>query len=381
MYILEEDTLFKKVISNDLAPTTKRNKINYTKKFCSFMGETFEKIVLNMKKEEYGELIDGYKIIPYNVENSYTKDCLDGFKNYLESQELKESTIKIIINTVRTVLKEFNIILPKPPKFKKNNESSLNLLTQEDISYVLSQSNIHTQAFIVFAATTGLRLSDICNLTIKDYLYAVKKYHNCSSVDEFVNTAPLNMIGYWELYPQKTKKHGVIARVCNTPESNNLLLKSLKLRIECINELNQKYGKNESLTLDDNLFASREKYYKKSPIKGNFSVILYQKNKILQNKLRKDLKTKLDKKELSIVEYYKKLDELPKIHPHALRHYFISVLNAYCNNKTIALKMEGHAGNISIHKHYIGKSEDLYGEKMIREHYNSLIPYLSFLGN
>lgn len=45
---------------------------------------------------------------------------------------------------------------------RKNNESPL--LTQENISYVLSQSNRHTQVFILFANTTGLKLSEKANL-------------------------------------------------------------------------------------------------------------------------------------------------------------------------------------------------------------------------
>lgn len=45
---------------------------------------------------------------------------------------------------------------------RKNNESPL--LTQEDILYVLSQSNRHTQSFILFVNTTGLKLSEKENL-------------------------------------------------------------------------------------------------------------------------------------------------------------------------------------------------------------------------
>lgn len=376
-YDLRKDKLFKKIINNkDVAPATVTTYHDSVKQFCIANNKPLEQIVKEMKDGEYGEII-GNKIKPYNPEDSYTKECFDTFRDYLEEKQVKTSTIRQRIFDVRSVLRETNVILPKAPHFKEKREKLI-LLRRKDIAYVMSICDVHTQAFLAYAASVGFRVKDVLQLTIGDFMYATRRYHNCTSVEEFLEKAPQNMVGYWEIIPNKTKRFSLECKVCNTPESSNLLLKSLRLRAKSIENKNKRTGRNEKLEFDDALFGSRNKYYKKAPNPKSFTILLNTKNKKLQEHLKRELKQQLENEVISLIEYRKKLEELPNIHPHALRHYFISVLNAYCENKTIALQMEAHASDVKSHKHYIGQSEELYDEDMIREHYEKLIPYLTF---
>lgn len=377
-YDVCSDKMFVKATTiNKLAKHSVKTYANATKQFCIANDDMFENIVKEMKDNEFGEIIDGTKIKPYDVEESITKQKLLIFKQYLLDKKSSSNTINNRMSHIRTLLGNCNVILPKPFK-KEKDDKKLTLLRRKDISYIIEISNVHHKAILSFAGCTGLRVNDLVKLTIADFMYATRNYHNASSVEEFIETAPSGMVGYWELIPHKTKSHNLECCVCNTPESSDFILESLRHRMESIKKMNKKYGKDEKLELDDALFSSTQKYYKGFMNEHTFGVVLYGKNKKLQVKLKKELEEQLKRKEISLIEYQKKLEELPKIHPHALRHYFISVLNAYCSNKTIALKMEAHRSNVPTHKHYIGTSDELYGEDMIREHYEKLIPYLTF---
>ena len=364
-----------------VTPLTESTKEMYRraiKVFCEANNnKPFSQLISEMKEGEYGEII-GNKIKPYDVEESLTKEYLTNFKNYMMNvQQISNSSMRTRQTHLRTMLNNNNIILPKRFIFQNDNKK-LYLLTRKDIQYIMSISTLHNKAMLSFGGSTGLRISDICRLTIGDFMLATQKYHNSYSVEEFIDKAPLDMIGYWELTPQKTQKKNIECKVCNSPESSNYILESLRSRVESINAMNKNTGKNEVLEFDDALFGSREKYYKGYLNTKSLSIYLARKNKVFHEKLKRDLENDLKNRKISLMEYKKKCEELPRFHPHALRHYFISVLNAYCSNKTIALKMEGHRGDIPIHKHYIGQSDELFDEDMIREHYEKLIPYLTF---
>lgn len=375
--MIESDETFKKCLNKNLSKNSLKVYKQSAKLFCELQDKTFTEVVETIKDSEYGEIIDGYKIKPYNPDEGLINTYFEDYVNYMIDKELSESTIKVRVQSMRNLFNQANIILPKSPVIEVPKKR-LNLLTQEDINYVLSISTIHYQSLICLMGSTGLRLGDCLNLTIADFMIATSRYHNFTNVEDFIKNAPSDMIGYWELYPEKTKRKGMICKVCNTPESSNKLLLSLRMRQESIDKINKEKNKCLKLEMEDSLFGSRQQNFKKCSNVGSISILLSRKNNPFQEHKRRQLKEKLEKEEINLKQHQDQINNIPKFHAHALRHYFISVLNAYEPNKTIALLMECHRSDVKTHEHYIGQSEELYSEDMIREHYQKLIPYLTF---
>ncbi|MDR3063554.1 MAG: site-specific integrase [Methanobrevibacter sp.] len=90
--------------------------------------------------------------------------------------------------------------------------------------------NLKYKALILFLATTGLRVSDVVNLTIKDLLKATKQYHN-GTIENLLEQDPNNIIPVWDFDPQKTKDEGNLCITFNTPETTEYLFNYLKNRI------------------------------------------------------------------------------------------------------------------------------------------------------
>lgn len=370
---MENDKEFQKVIRlKDISPATKQGYADTVTDFCKAIGKTYTEIVLTLKEQQYDK-IENNRIIRYDAEQGMTKEVLSTYFFYMKEKGNKNSSINQKMRIVRTILKESGIILPKWKKLSEEKKKNI-ILMRKDLKYILDMSNIHQKALFTFLLSTGIRVSDALNFSIEDFIMSTYRYHNCVTLEEFLEKADEeNMIGFWEFIPNKTKKAGIVCKVCNSQESSKYLIQSLKERVRLINQLNKKLGTNYELEPTDSLFASMKKHYKGSLTRHGVNSIFREKEEKLLNKKKEELLASYKHKEITQKEYREKLNSLPEFYPHCLRHYFISHLRFSGINMQIALLMEAHSSPIKTDRNYVGENEELFSEENIRQEYKKLI--------
>ena len=78
-------------------------------------------------------------------------------------------------------------------------------------------------------------------------------------LEDFIENAPSDMIGYWKFHPHKTQRFNIECQTFNDPESSNLILQNLrKLKNEYYPRKNRKNGLDLKPSKDDALFGSKK---------------------------------------------------------------------------------------------------------------------------
>ena len=369
---LMEDYEFKKTIYySDVSEQTKKTYAKSLKLFCEYVGKTYSEIVEEIKAEQYDEIVDN-RIIRYNPNDGTVNRYMVGFLNHYKQKGNKESTLSIKEKHIRTCLKKSEIILPSIHIKAKKNNGKKNILTRKDIGYVINHSNIHHKALLSFAGCTGFRVSDLRKLTIEDFMESTREYHDFHDIDEFIEKAPYGMMGFWQIIPHKTQSINLECRVCNTPESSDYILDSLTERKDFLEK------KGLKLELDDALFSSRNKNYKGFYSEASLSPLFTLKNKMLYEHRKKELDDKYEKHLLSRREYHGALENIPKFHAHALRHFFTTTVRNYTTNRDVSLIMEGHTSPYKMDSHYVGKNDEMFSDDVIKETYKKILDCLTF---
>lgn len=369
---LMEDYEFRKTIWNsDIAEQSKKTYAKSLKLFCEYVGKTYTEIVEEIKEEQYDRIEDN-KIIRYNPNEGVVNKYIVEFLNHCKEKGNKESTLSIKEKHIRTCLKKSEIILPSIYIRHRNNQEKKNILTRKDIGYVIEHSNIHHKALLSFTASTGLRVSDLRKLTIEDFIESTRDYHDYHDVDEFIEKAPYGMMGFWELIPHKTQGINLECRVCNTPESSDYILDSLTERKDFLEK------KGLKLELDDALFSSRNKGYKGFYSETSLSPLFTLKNKMLFEYRKKEIDKQYDEHMISRREYREAINNIPKFHAHALRHFFTTTVRNYTTNRDVSLIMEGHTSPYAMDKHYVGANDELFSDDIIKETYKKIVNCLTF---
>jgi len=345
---------------------------------------TLEDLISKIKPFQ-NDRIENNMIIKYNPNDSDTliKQYYDIFINTSKNKGNSPKTIKTRLQRINSILKHNDILIPNEitKKIKlENTHKKMPLLENKDIAYILNNHcNIHQKAIYSFMASTGIRRHDVFNFTIKDFLMATYKYHKTLNLDEFLNKIDNNfMVGYWEFIPNKTKKSGLVCKTCNSSESSNYIIESLKARLISINKYNENHNSNIELTEEMPLFSNKRQHYIGKITNAGFTNVTMEKNKIYKDYKIKSIENDFKNDEIDIRQYNKLKENIPIFKLHNLRHYFISVLSQYIPNNNISLIMEAHTSNINTDKYYIGESSELYNEDTIREAYNNVEQYLTF---
>lgn len=373
-YNIYDDPEYQRITrKQDYSQDTLKVYANTLKIFCRVNNKPYHQIVEEVKEEQYDRIDkENNRIIRYNPNTSKIQGYIDNYIDHFKDKGNKPNSIKNRQNHLRTVLRKSDIILPTPQKIN-HPYTRKTILTKKDINSIIQTSNIHHKAIISFLATTGLRLYDALHqITIEKFIEATSSHHHYYNVEEFINHAPHDITPYWVFTPHKTRKLGLECRVCNTPETTHYLLQSLQERQRILND------KGETIELTDPLFVSRETNYKKPLNRTSVSALFWHKNKQFQENKKTILQQQLEEEKINYKEYKDKIQNIPKFHPHGLRHFFITTVRNYTTNHDISLIMEGHTSPYKMDKHYIGTSEELFNDKTIIETYEKIIPYLTF---
>lgn len=294
--------------------------------------------------------------------------------DYLRKQGCSNVSIETYLRVLRAVLSALGVILPKIPKLNPVPRQWY-LLSKEDLKYIMGITNLQFRALINFAAVTGLRITDICLLTVKDFMDATADYHDCSEVEDFLDCAPEGMMGFWELMPNKTKKLNVPCKVCNTPESSDLLLTTLNERVKYFQEKNEKEGLDLRISKNDPLFANRRMKFKGFHDPRSLSSNLGRYKHKLRAERERVFRYRYEQGEISRETYEESISVIPNFHAHALRKFFITTLARNRVDARISALMEGHRAPIATDSHYVNND---FLKESIKEEYMRCIPDLSF---
>lgn len=254
---------------------------------------------------------------------------------------------------ILAVLSYYGVKLPTFEKLKRE-PSEWNLLSKEDLKFIIADSTLTHASLISELKDTGKRLSDALKETIGDFMNATSEYHNYIEVDDFIDNAPQDMMATWEFYPQKTKKHNIKCITFSSPETCNLILQNLrKIKNESLPRINKEKGLNLKLCKNDALFSSKKLNYKGHFSQHSISDMFYRKNKKLKKHHIALINEDIEKGKLSIEDKEEAINRIPKFHAHGCRKYFISMINKNCGNLRICALLEGHTPPIATDPSYV----------------------------
>ena len=373
--ILKSKAYQKYVKKKNITQKTLNTYVFSLLQFCNANNKELDHIIKEVLEEQYPYIDEQGRIHEYNPEYSLIDNYLNNTVDYLRMKGNKNNSIYAHLVRIRAVLTALNIKLPNQVELEKD-DADWNVLSKEDIKFVNSISPLHHQALITFMAHTGIRTGDAIKvLTIEDFMKATYKYHQCTELDQFLEKAPMDMIGYWEFIPKKTRKYNVECKVYNTAESSNLILKSLHRRVESIKAINEKNGTDYRLEKSDALFTSRNQNFKRPMTENTLTTLCHRRNKELRKHKERLLYQEYEEGKISKETLEQKLSEIPVFHAHGLRKFFITTLARKRVDIRASALLEGHSP-IMQDKSYVDNDsleELLWGE------YNRVIPALSFL--
>ena len=373
--ILKSKAYQKYVKKKNITQKTLNTYVFSLLQFCNANNKELDHIIKEVLEEQYPYIDEQGRIHEYNPEYSLIDNYLNNTVDYLRMKGNKNNSIYAHLVRIRAVLTALNIKLPNQVELEKD-DADWNVLSKEDIKFVNSISPLHHQALITFMAHTGIRTGDAIKvLTIEDFMKATYKYHKCTELEQFLEKAPMDMIGYWEFIPKKTRKYNVECKVYNTAESSNLILKSLHRRVESIKAINEKNGTDYRLEKSDALFTSRNQNFKRPMTENTLTTLCHRRNKELRKHKERLLYQEYEEGKISKETLEQKLSEIPVFHAHGLRKFFITTLARKRVDIRASALLEGHSP-IMQDKSYVDNDsleELLWGE------YNRVIPALSFL--
>lgn len=372
--ILKDKSYQKYVKKKNITQTTLDTYVFSLVQFCNANNKTFDEIVQEVLDEQYPFIDEDGRIHEYNPEYGKIDNYLYNTAMYLKNKGNSNHSTYAHLARIRSVLSSLNIKLPNILELEKDTKDWY-VLSKEDIKFVLGICALHHQALITFMAHTGIRIGDVRNLNIEDFMKATYKYHECSEIDDFLEKAPKDMIGYWQFIPQKTKKHNIECKVYNTAESSNLILNSLHRRQSSIEKINQKKGTNYKLEKSDSLFSSRNKNFKGKINESTVTTLFIRRNTELHKHKKRLLMQELSEGKISEETFNAKLKEIPVFHAHGLRKFFITTLARKRVDLRASAFLEGHTPFMQHDRSYVD-SDNL--EDLIFEEYQRIIPALSF---
>ena len=206
--------------------------------------------ILKIAKDEQQPFTDKHgnpRILEMDDRTIYSYQYV--YDRYLSKKGNGERTKDEKLKTFRSFLKEYNIDLPHPIKYDTKTERTReeDLPTWDNVKKSLKYcKSLRDKTIVLFIATSGMRESDVVNLSIEDLIKAIKIYE-INTVEEFYKNEE-DIIPCWDFIPQKTSKDGNICITYNTHECIDYLKKYLEDRV----------NNNYSVELDDPLFRSKK---------------------------------------------------------------------------------------------------------------------------
>lgn len=343
-----EDKSFQKFLEKNktLSAATIKNYRIATMHFCNANQMPFHELIKTIKREQTDKII-GNEIIKYDPDYASIDDYQYTLVTYLQSKNVMNTTIDYNLDNLRTVLSKLKIELPSKPKLL-DDKKPWYPLNKSEIKYCMGISSFQYATMMECQADLGWRIFDIVSKKVGDFMESTYDSHECDEVEEFLLTAPKDMVGFWEFYPNKTKRNKTECKVPSPPWLNNHIMRMLHERV--------KYFERKGLKMEkeDALFGNRVKQFKGHIKPGSVSNWYNVVNQRLTIERTRVLNQKLKNGEITRGKHHKLIQEAPKFHSHGLRKYFISTLRKNRVHLSAAALMEGHAPPMKNDPSYAG---------------------------
>ena len=164
------------------------------------------------------------------------------YVEYLENQKASLTSIQTGLTMVRTFYSNFDVILPKPPVIRPDQEGDEVMDTTEElpgleeIKKAMDKATPLYKSIIVLMASSGMGRGEILRLTIQDLINAISRYADITiddlqDIDSLRKKLP-EKIGplEWKIYRAKMRhKNRKKYITFSTPESLDYLLRYLEL--------------------------------------------------------------------------------------------------------------------------------------------------------
>lgn len=174
------------------------------------------------------------------------KRRLTSYQLGMIQQGLTNSSINNYVAHIKMIYKYHDIEIPEIEGLKvQNNEKFTDIPSKEEIQTAINHSRTKMKAIITFIASSGLRRSDVAQLTIKDFIEATAEYHSGNNILEVLKelTNKKYVIPLWNITSVKT---GINFITFNSAECTQFTLQMLRERLmkEDLNEDNYLFDNN-----------------------------------------------------------------------------------------------------------------------------------------
>lgn len=271
-----------KIVHNWTENTYKQYNIALTS-YTTYHNMTFPELLTEAEKDEETITKTGKRKI---------KQRLLQYRIHLqEDKQFKPNSTKAYLSKISKIYKYHDIDIPDLPRIKcPIMENYEDIPTHKQIQKAIFTSRPKMKAIITFIASSGLRRSDVANITLQDFIDATREYHNnnYTTLEELLNildTEKNVIVPTWNITDQKT---GIQHITYSSNESTYYIVELLRER-----------NKHETLTPDDTIFG----------IQANTITRNFQK---INNRLQ-----------------YGTKEGRAYFHPHALRKYFATTLTTH----------------------------------------------------
>lgn len=262
----QTDHKLKKVISKkDLSDSRIREYDIAFKEIYDLTGHTPSELIEIAKKEQKPFYNNGI-IEVMEMEDRAVEKIQDQYYDYLKNKKvngrkLMDRTIQTKLSVYRAFLKANKIEMPEKIKITipKQRLRDKDIPTWNDVNNAINLcKSPRDSAIIAFAVSTGLRISDILNLKLKDLIEACEIYFDKDedkTLNVLLNKNADNIVPCWEIVAQKTDNDDTpnLTVTFNTPEASRYIWFYLKDRF------NRSKKKNENYVVDmeEPLFKSQ----------------------------------------------------------------------------------------------------------------------------
>ena len=250
------------LVRRNLSDDAIKNYDTVFNELYELFGVTPTDIVAIGKKEQRPFITDNGDVDFIELEDrSVTRFHFEYYK-YLEEKNLAGRTVKLKLDSFKALLGEYGIEKPKSINIVVQNDMirDEDIVSWREVEAALSFCNgIRDKAIIAFMATTGLRSSDVVNLTINKFIEACDIFFDESeekSIDVLLSKNPDDIIPCWEIMPSKTSKNSQLCVTFNTPEATKYIFQYLNERIR---KDIKKDKENGGINPEEPLFATSTK--------------------------------------------------------------------------------------------------------------------------
>jgi len=222
---IQNDPLFLDFLeSRNLKPKTIKIYLVSLTHYCNLINQLPSMFIEEAEQEED----DGIKKRKRKI-----RQYLIQFRTELEKNNKSPATIKLYMDKIKALYREYDINIPRiKGTTQENNPSMDQLPTLKDVEKVINIASPREKATILLQLSSGMGSAEIRNLTYKDFIHSLKEYNitedqELKDIYEIVDSE--NCVATWYV---KRVKTGMPYVTFSTTESIKAILNYLEHRIQ-----------------------------------------------------------------------------------------------------------------------------------------------------